>query len=127
MERDENVQEYFSLSRKYLQAAEGNLRDELYEPALSNAIHSLELAIKALLHLQIEEPIKTHNVGGLLGKHFRAELGDAVCRKVNRILMVYNIPRYPGIDAPIEEEVIEDIDFIVDLIRNKMAKMISER
>ena len=51
MEQNETAQEYYDLSGKFLKAALSNLESELHEPALANAIHSLELEIKALLFL----------------------------------------------------------------------------
>jgi len=125
MERNETVQEYYDLSMKFLKAALGNLESDLHEPALANAIHSLELSIKALLFVKIEGLIKIHNVGGLLGKHYRDELGMETCKRINRILMVYNIPRYPGVDAPDEEDVTADIDFIEDFVTSKVEFLIS--
>ena len=124
MEGNEAVREYHDLSIKFLRAATINLERELFEPALANAIHSLELAIKAVLLLRIDGPIKTHNVGGLLGKHYREELGDEVCRRVNRILMVYNVPRYPGIMEPDAEMIVSDIEFIRGFVSNEVERIL---
>jgi HEPN domain-containing protein len=52
MEGNETLQEYYDASLKFLRAALSNLSDELYEPAMANGIHALELAMKAALHSQ---------------------------------------------------------------------------
>ena len=62
-----------------------NLKQELFEPAMFSAIHALELSLKAALLTKTDEAWKTHNVGGQFGKYFREEIGDKICRKVNRI------------------------------------------
>ena len=107
--------------------------------------------------MKVEEEIKTHNVGGLLGMHYRDELGIDTCRKVNRILMVYcqwcevrqnvevrsltmfaesqpkgtdsaeyNIPRYPGTNAPTEDDIVSDIEFIDNFVSNIVGEIISQ-
>jgi len=126
MEGDEEIQEYYSMSLKYLQAAVGSLSDELYEPAMANGIHALELAMKAALHLVMEGTIKTHNIGGLFGKHFRERLGEEICRSANLILTKYNLPRYPG-QRPLEEsEVRSDVDLIKRLIEEHIRGIITD-
>jgi HEPN domain-containing protein len=95
MAASEKVSEYLALSRKYLQAAEILFKKENLEPALFNAIHALELSIKSALYTVSDEDITIHRVGGLFGKHFRTKVGDDVCRRINKILSRYNIPRYP--------------------------------
>lgn len=124
MEEDEEVQEYYSMSLKYLQAAVGSLSNELYEPAMANGIHALELAMKAALHLVVEGTIKTHNIGGLFGKHFRERLGEEMCRSANLILTKYNLPRYPDQRSLEESEVRSDIDFIERLIEEHIRGII---
>ena len=124
MEEDEEVQEYYSMSLKYLQAAVGSLSNELYEPAMANGIHAPELAMKAALHLVVEGTIKTHNIGGLFGKHFRERLGEEICRSANLILTKYNLPRYPGQRSLEESEVRSDIDFIERLIEEHIRGII---
>lgn len=121
---NEEVQEYYSLSKEYLEAALTNLRKKLYDPAMANGIHSLELAIKATLCSVVKEPIKTHNVGGLFGKHFRNKFGDETCRKINLILMKYNLPRYPGEETLKSNVISEDIHFIEDFIKNKIPRVL---
>ena len=73
----------------------------------------------------MDGPIRTHNVGGLLGKLYREELGDEVCRRVNRILMVYNVPRYPGIVEPEPGMVVSDIEFVKDFVSNEVERILS--
>ncbi len=80
METDEEVQEFYSLSREYLTAAEDNLLSGLVEPAMFNAIHALELALKSVLLKTTGENFKTHNIGGIFGKHFKESLGTKKCR-----------------------------------------------
>lgn len=116
MEDDEKVQEFFRLSLQYLSAAKKNRNHDLIEPAMFNAIHALELALKAALTKETGEDFKTHNVGGEFGKHFRNEIGSEKCRRINRILMKYNFPRYPEQPTPTDEEVKENIAFISDII-----------
>ncbi len=124
MEEDEEIQEYYSMSLKYLQAAVGSLSNELYEPAMANGIHALELAMKAALHLVVEGTIKTHNVGGLFAKHFRERLGEEICRSANLILTKYDLPRYPG-QRPLEgNEVRSDINLIEKMIMEHIRGII---
>jgi len=47
--RDEKVQEYYNLSLIYLESAKLSLGRGLFEPAMFNAIHALELSLKAAL------------------------------------------------------------------------------
>lgn len=47
--KDEKAEEYYNLSLTYLESAKLSLDRELYEPAMFNALHALELAIKAVL------------------------------------------------------------------------------
>jgi len=125
VEKDEPIREHYTLSLKYLAAAQGNLAQGLHEPALANGIHALELGIKALLHSKLAEPLKTHNVGGLLGRHFREELGTVICRTANRILISYNLPRYPSVAAPHPDDVKVDLKFITDLVDVKIRELIA--
>ncbi len=43
------IQDYYNLSLNYLESAKISLKKELYEPAMFNAIHALELSLKAAL------------------------------------------------------------------------------
>ena len=123
---DEDIQEHLDLSCRYLKAAILNLDNDLPEPALFNAIHALELSIKALLTRDIHGPVLTHNVGGLLGKYYRDLLGERKCRTINAILIRYNLPRYPGTDEYDEEEISATI-LTIDNIINKDLKPLIER
>ena len=126
MGQAEKVQAYRDLSRDYLRAAEASLRSGLHEPAMFSAIHALELALKAALMTRIEGAWKTHNVGGEFGRHFRVEVGEAACRRVNVILAKYNLPRYPR-EAPVDaEEVGEDIRFIRHFIERDLPALLKE-
>ena len=124
---DEEVQDYYDLSLKYLQAAVINLEEELFEPAMSNGIHALELSCKSALKTVIDDPIKTHNVGGLFGQHFRDTVGDERCKQINFILGKYNFPRYPGDDEAVVEDVREDIAVIKEFIETDILTIIQSR
>lgn len=76
MGSSEEVSEYLSLSLKYLRASRMSLEEGLLEPSLFNGLHALELAVKALLVDKVKGPLITHNVGGLLGRHYRDILGS---------------------------------------------------
>lgn len=95
-EKDETLQEYTKLSQHYLDSAKLSLEKELYEPALFNAIHALELSLKAALFSKTTHLWKTHNIGGEFGKHFKNQIGSDICKEINIILSNYNQSRYPG-------------------------------
>jgi len=121
MEGNEEVQEFYRLSLEYLNAAEENLNSDLTEPAMFNGIHALELSLKAALLEETGENYKTHNIGGVFGKHFRHQIGKAKCKQVNKILMKYNFPRYPNQPKAPRKEVEEDINFIKELMEELKA------
>lgn len=100
MEGDAKVQEYLGLSGRYLRAAETLFHDENYEPAMFNAIHAMELAIKASLYTVTDEDIGTHRVASLFGKNFRTIAGPEFSREITRCLELYNFPRYPASEPP---------------------------
>lgn len=58
------IQDYYNLSLSYLESAKISLKNTLFEPAMFNAIHSLELSLKAALSTKTEDAWKTHNIGG---------------------------------------------------------------
>jgi len=118
------IQEYYHLSLNYMESAIISLKQDLVEPAMFNAIHALELSLKAALLTKIKEVWKTHNIGGQFGKHFREDIGDTSCRRINVILSKYNLPRYPSEAALDPEEVEKDIDFIEDFIKNQIIQLI---
>jgi len=68
---------------------------------MANVLHSIELSIKAALSTVVKGEMRTHQVAGLFGEHFRTRVGKELCRDIARALMRYNLPRYPG-----EEEVL---------------------
>lgn len=94
--KHETIQEYLNLSLNYLESAQLSLKKELYEPALFNAIHALELSLKAALYSKTKQFWKTHNIGGEFGKHFKDQIGSNVCKEINIIISKYNHTRYPG-------------------------------
>lgn len=124
MASDEEVLEHYHLSIRYLESSRLGLDNDLYEPALFNAIHALELAVKSILLTIVDDPITTHNVGGKLGFYFRKDLGEECCRRINRILIRYNYPRYPGIDELDPEEVESTIGYIGDTIEKKVSSIL---
>ena len=114
---DEKIQEYYNLSLIYLESAKASLERELFEPAMFNAIHALELSLKASLLTKISDIWKTHNVGGVFSRYFIETIGKDTCRRINIILSKYNLPRYPGMTSLDREDVKRDIDFIEHLIK----------
>ncbi len=112
------------MSQIYLRASKQNLSKGLFEPAMANGIHALELAMKAALILRTSSPTRTHNVGGLFGKHFRKELGKDLCRSANLVLTKYNLPRYPGQRLLDEEEVAHDVAFVDEMINNHIRRLL---
>ena len=60
----------------------------------------------------------------MFGKHFRDVVGNEKCRKVNRILMRYNFPRYPNQPTLEREEVEDKIEFISEFIEYDIHKII---
>ena len=124
MERNGEIQEHYEMSLKYLQTAKASLASGLFEPAMFNAIHSLELAMKAALLTELDESPKTHNIGGLFGRHFRDEIGRDLCSSANLILAKYNLPRYPGQRPLKDDEVREDVDFIEKMIEDHIGPLV---
>ena len=123
-EKNETIQEYTKLSQHYLESARLSLDKELYEPALFNAIHALELSLKAALFSKTTQLWKTHNIGGEFGKHFKDHIGPDICRKINIILSKYNQSRYPGQPAIDPEEVEENIKRIKEIIEETILPLI---
>jgi len=120
----QTIQDYYHLSLNYLESAKISLKKELFEPAMFNAIHALELALKATLLTKTEEAWKTHNIGGQFGKHFREDLGEKTCRKINVILSKYNLPRYPSEKALDPDEVEKDLRFIEEFIEHQIVAIL---
>ncbi|MBU1855121.1 MAG: HEPN domain-containing protein [Nanoarchaeota archaeon] len=100
------------------------MKKVLFEPAMFNAIHALELSLKAALLTKTEEAWKTHNIGGQFGMYFRKDIGDKNCRRINVILSKYNLPRYPSEKALEPEEVEKDISFIEEFIEHQIFTFI---
>lgn len=110
MAEDGPVQNYLDLSREYLEAAQALADKGLTAPAYHNALHALELAVKAALATRLAEVPHTHNVAGLFGREFRADAGADVCSRIGILLHAYDAPRYPEWAAP--EELNDDLAFI---------------
>ncbi|MDI6888899.1 MAG: HEPN domain-containing protein [Methanocellales archaeon] len=124
MEANEKVQEYYNLSKSYLQTALDSLDSGRIEPAMFNAIHALELAIKSTLPAVSGDIQRTHNVGGVFGRHFRDEVRKTTCKRVNTILSKYNLPRYPGAKPINKNEAEEDIEFVKHFIEVDIPKLL---
>lgn len=118
----EAVQEHLALSREYLGTARGALSAGQRAPAYHNALHALELAVKAVLAKRLHAVPRTHNVGGLLAREFRVELGDDVCSRVNRLVRDYDAPRYPDWEAP--EDLDNEIAFIGRFIERDVPRLL---
>ena len=127
MEGDAKVQEHLALSDRYLAAAETLARECNLEPAMFNALHAMELAIKAALYTLSDEDIDTHQVAGLFGKHFREATGAKVCREITRSLEKYNLARYPGTGTYDKEEVAKTLAVAVRLIREVVPAIIARK
>lgn len=82
------------------------------------------MALKSALLEKTGEDFKTHNVGGIFGKHFKNQVGHQKCKRVNKILMRYNFPRYPDQPSHTKEEVIDDIEFISKLIKEDINEIL---
>ena len=119
--RSKKIQDYYNLSLNYLESAKINLKQELFEPAMFSAIHALELSLKAALLTKTEDAWKTHNIGGQFGKHYREKIGDKTCKRINVILSKYNLPRYPSEKQLDSDEVVDDIKFIEEFIKNQIV------
>ena len=124
MEVNEEILEYYRLSQTYLAASNELLEEGLYEPALFNAIHALELGVKAALLTKVDNNLILHQVGGLFGREFRDVVGNDVCRKMNNILSMYNLPRYPGTEEITREETETALNFVQEFIENILPTII---
>jgi HEPN domain-containing protein len=126
MENNEEILEYTRLSETYLKAAVELLDEELFEPSLFNAIHALELAVKAALLTKIDNNLILHQVGGLFGREFRDSVGNDVCKQINNILSMYNLPRYPGTEEIKKEDAELTVEFVTDFISIILPKIIKD-
>jgi HEPN domain-containing protein len=127
MDGDAKVQEYLALSGRYLRAAETLIGEENLEPAIFDALHAMELAIKAALYTVSDEDIDTHRVAGLFGRHFREIAGVDFCRDITKSLEKYNLARYPGMDTADKDEAKRILAVAVRLIRNVVPDIISKQ
>jgi HEPN domain-containing protein len=101
--------------------------NELFEPALFNAIHALELGVKAALLTKVDNNLILHQVGGLFGREFRDTVGNEVCREINDILSKYNLPRYPGTEEITKEDAESTVGFVQEFIEDILLKIIKKR
>ncbi len=126
MASDDEVQAYFKMSLKYLEAAHLCLTNGLREPAMANGLHALELAMKAALFSDGRFNLKTHYVGGIFGKHFLTRIGAERYGKLNSLLTKYNLPRYPGDEEVDYDDVAEDLVFIDAMVREDVHHLLNE-
>ncbi len=124
METNEEILEYYRLSKTYMTAAMELLEEELYEPALFNAIHALELGVKSAILTKVDNNLILHQVGGLFGREFRDVVGNEVCKEVNNILSMYNLPRYPGMEEIAKEDAKNTLHFVQNFIQNILPPII---
>ncbi|MEE9237422.1 MAG: HEPN domain-containing protein [Thermoplasmata archaeon] len=111
------------MSCDYLETALESLSQGRIEPALFNGYHALELACKAAIIHRTGETKKSHNVGGDFGGLFRAEVGKERCKRINRILARYSLPRYPGESTQDPNEAAKDIEFIRHIVREVVPRL----
>ena len=124
MENHAEILEYYHLSKTYLKASIELMNDKLFDPALFNTIHALELGVKAALLTKIDNNLILHQVGGLFGREFRDNLGNEICKEINNILSMYNLPRYPGEEEVSSEEVKSTIKFVEHFINVILPEII---
>ena len=92
-----------------------------------NAIHALELGVKAALLTKVDNNLILHQVGGLFGREFRDTVGNEVCREINDILSKYNLPQYPGTEEITKEDAESTVDFVQKFIEKILSKIIKKR
>lgn len=122
----EEVQGYLDLSREWLEAAEHLLARRLLAPGYHDAVHALELALKAALASLEREVPKEHNVAGAFGLEFRDHVDPGDLRRVNRILRLYNGPRYPDWVPPPSGEIDADLALIRRMVREDVPRLVKE-
>lgn len=120
----DEVQAHRALSEEYLETALAALAAGRGAPAYFNAIHALELALKACLLQRIGSAPKTHNVGGEFAKHFRDKLGPETCRRINRVLMDYDDARYPDAAPRPASEVASAVTFIRAFVQQTLPALL---
>jgi len=126
-QRLQEIQDYKTLGLAYLESSHLSLKNQLYEPALFNAIHALELILKAALLKKTKATWKTHNIGGMFGNHFRHVIGLNTCKQINIILTKYPIARYPGEPMIPDEEVENIVHIITDIIQQTILPLIQRQ
>ena len=98
----------------------------LLAPGYHDAVHALELALKAALASLEQEVPKEHNVAGAFGLAFRPSVDAADLRRINRILRLYNGPRYPDWSPPSPEELDADLALIRRMVRQEVPRLVRE-
>lgn len=125
MVEDGSVQAYLALSGEYLAVASSAARDGRKAAAYHNALHALELGLKAALATRLDEVPRTHNVGGIFAREFRAAVGDDVCSRVNRLVRDYDAPRYP--DWQPTEGTDDDVAFIASFLKTTLPRLLEAK
>ena len=126
MVNNDEILEYYRLSQTYSRASLELLQEDLFEPALFNAIHSLELGIKSTLIGKIGDDLILHQVGGLFGREYRNIVGNQLCKEINSILSMYNLPRYPGMVEITRNEAEETVKFVQMFITEIVPGLIEQ-
>lgn len=112
MEGHGAVQAHLALSRQYLATGRRALEAGDLAPARFNALHALELAIKACILHAGGEARRTHNVGGEFARLYRDRIGVDVTHRLNRMLGAYDQTRYPDKPPPAESVVEGEVAYI---------------
>lgn len=118
----EQIREHLALSREYLSIAGSALASGHAAPAFHNALHALELATKAALAARLPTAPRTHDLGGFLARESRAELGDEMCSRVDRLVKEDDAPCYPDREAP--DDLVGEIASIGSLIRIHVPRLV---
>lgn len=112
MEGHGTVQAHLHLSRQYLSTARAALDAGDLAPARFNALHALELAIKACIAHADGQVRRTHNVGGEFARLYRDRVGADATRHLNRLLGNYDSARYPERRPPTREQVEAEVVYV---------------
>lgn len=122
MDEDGKIHEHLDLSREYAAVARAALTAGHDSGAYHNALHALELGLKAALLLRLPEVPRTHNVGGIFALHFRDIVGADTCSRINRLVRDYDLPRYP--DWEPHAQVAQEVAFILDFLETSLPRIL---
>lgn len=116
------IQGHLTLSAEYLAVATAAAADGRQAASYHNALHALELGIKAALATKLDEVPRTHNVGGIFAREFRTTVGDETCSRINSLVRDYDAPRYPDWEAP--DTLDDDLRFIATFLTKTLPKLV---